>query len=121
MSGFQTICEIDLEDYGRALVQAGRYRHGGHIAITLIDAASFEPIAVLSTNLAPGGVKLDRDSFAVKVWSENEALIVPMLASGLFGDTGARIATGFVQAPVWRIKNPAHIPPMERRPERERR
>ena len=53
------------------MVQAGRYRHGGHIAITLVDTASFEPIAILSTNLAPGGVKLDGDAFTVKVWSEN--------------------------------------------------
>jgi hypothetical protein len=97
------------------------HRHVGHIAITLIDAASFEPIAILSTNLAPGGVKLDRDAFSVKVWSENEALITPILASGLFQDTGARITTGCVQAPARRVKNPAHIPPTERRPERERR
>ena len=47
--------------------------------------------------------------------------IPPILASGLFQDTGARITTGFVQAPVWRLRDPAHIPPTERRPERERR
>lgn len=121
MSKFQTIGEIELEGHGRALVRAGRYPHGGDIAITLVDATTFEPIATFSTNLTAAGAKLDRDAFTVKSWSENEALVAPMLASGLFQDTGARIATGFVRAPVWRVKDPAHIPPTERRPEPERR
>ena len=51
---------------------------------------------------------------------ENRELAASMRASGLFEDTGARIATGRVQAAVWRIKDPAHVPPLERTQERER-
>jgi hypothetical protein len=93
-----TIGEIVLGDHGRALVRAGRYRHGGDIAVTLIDAARFEPIATLSTNLVASGARLDRDAFTVKVCSENEPLISSHLSNGLFQDTGPRIARGFVQA-----------------------
>ena len=120
MSDFKTIGEIALDDGTRAAVRAGRYRHGGQIAITLTDAATGEPYGVLSTNLAAYGAKIEPDAFAVKNWSENAELAASMQACGLFEDTGERIATGYVQAPVWRIKDPAHVPPMERARERER-
>lgn len=118
MSDFKTIGEIALDDGTRATVRAGRYRHGGQIAITLTDTVTGEPYGVLSTNLAAYGAKIEPDAFAVKNWSENTELAASMQASDLFEDTGARIATGHVQAPVWRIKDPAHVPPMERVRER---
>lgn len=115
MSPFRTIGEVML-DGRRVLVQAGRYRHGGQVAIVLTDARTFEPVATFSTNLAAHGANVRRDAFAVKAWSENAALVEPLRASGLFRDTGERIASGFVEASVWSIKDPARIPP----PPRER-
>ena len=117
---FRTIGEIELAGLGRAVVHAGRYVHGGQIAITLTDAAGFEPIGIFSVNLAANGVSLAKDEFAVKGWSENAPLFAPMLASGLFRDTGRRILTGYVSAPIWRIKDPAHVPPLERARTRDR-
>jgi hypothetical protein len=35
-----------------------------------------------------------------------------MLATGLFEDTGRRVPSGHVVAPVWRIKDPANVPPV---------
>ena len=133
MTSFKTIGQIMLEGHGRVLVQAGRYPHGGQIAIVLTDAATFEPIATFSANLAAHGAEIKRNAFAVKDWSENVALVEPLRASGLFEDTGERIATGYilqlhqrdatgyVEAPVWTIKDPAHVPPLERRQDRSRR
>jgi hypothetical protein len=40
----------------------------------------------------------------VKTWGENEQLRQPALATGLFEDTGERVAVGFTQAEVWRYK-----------------
>ena len=45
---------------------------------------------------------LERGEFPVKTWSENEVLREPLLASGIFVDTGKRIPTGFVTAELWR-------------------
>ena len=52
------------------------------------------------------------DEFCVKTWSENEVLVAPMLATGLFEDAGRRVPSGHVVAPVWRIKDPANVPPI---------
>ena len=120
MSDFKTIGEIELDGGTRAIIRAGRYRHGGQLAITLTDASTHEPYGVLSTNLAAYGAKIAPDAFAVKSWSENTSLAAAMQASGLFEDTGEHIPTGYVQAPVWRIKDPALVPPMERARRRER-
>ena len=57
-----------------------------------------------------GPPKLADDEFCVKTWRENEVLVAPMLATGLFEDTGMRVPSGYVVAPVWRIKDPANVP-----------
>jgi hypothetical protein len=101
--------------FGRAAILVGRYSSGspagGPIAIQLFDDDDPpEPLATFSTNLAPYGAVLADDEFCVKTWSENEVLVAPMFATGLFEDTGRRIPTGYVVAPVWRIKDPANVP-----------
>jgi hypothetical protein len=47
----------------------------------------------------------------VKAWSENEPLIAPLLATGLFEDTGRRTPTGYAVSPTWRIKDRQFVPP----------
>ncbi len=100
--------------YGDASIHLGRYPSGGAIAVELLldttqDGWTF------STNLVPYGARIADDEFTVKTWSENEALVEPMLATHLFEDTGRRIPTGYVQAPVWRLRDPRHVPPVRRR------
>ena len=111
MALFKTIGEVDLGYYGRALVRVGRYPQGGQLAISLIDAQTSEPIATLSTNLTEYNVPLAPDSAGIKNWSENEPIIKPLLASGLFKDTGERIKAGRVTIPVWQLAHPEHVPP----------
>lgn len=103
--------------YGGAAILVGRYPSsspvGGAIAIQLVDDEDpSEPLATFSTNLVPFGAAVADDEFCVKTWSENEVLVAPMLATGLFEDTGRRVPSGYVVAPVWRIKDPAHVPPV---------
>ena len=98
--------------YGMAAILVGRYVAGGVINIQLVDDGNpAEPWATFSTNLVPCGATEASDEFCVKTWSENEALVAPMLATGLFEDTGRRVPTRYVVSPVWRIKDPANLPP----------
>jgi hypothetical protein len=111
MRGFKTIGEVDLGDYGRALVRVSRYPQGGQLAIALIDAQTAEPIATLSTNLAAYNIAAEPDAAGIKNWSENAPIIKPLLASGLFRDTGKRVAADHVEIPIWQLANPEHVPP----------
>lgn len=73
----------------------------GALAV-IARGADGSPFGTLSVNLP--GEPLPDDCFAVKTWSENRALAEAALRSGLFEATGERLPTGFVQAPVWRIR-----------------
>lgn len=111
----QLIGRIDTP-YGSAAILVGRYPAGGAIAIQLVaDDEPTEPLATFSTNLVAYGAQVSCDEFCVKTWSENEVLVAPMLSTGLFEDTGKRVPSGYVVSPVWRIKDPAHVPPAPRR------
>jgi hypothetical protein len=59
------------------------------------------PYCTLSVNIP--GTQLAEDEFLIKTWSENESLRGPVLASGLFLDTGRRVQAGFAQAEVWML------------------
>lgn len=111
----QLIGRIDTP-YGSAAILVGRYPAGGAIAIQLVgDDEPTEPLATFSTNLVAYGAQVSCDEFCVKTWSENGVLVAPMLSTGLFEDTGKRVPSGYVVSPVWRIKDPANVPPAPRR------
>lgn len=74
-----------------------RFQSG--VSYLLIDDKD-EQWAVITTNLP--GVELERGEFTVKTWSENADLRAPLLATGVFVDTGKRVPTGFAEAEVWR-------------------
>lgn len=73
----------------------------GSPAILATDATG-APYATLTVNT---GRPLAPRHVAVKTWSENEGFAAAALASGLFEATGMEIPTGFVKAPVWRIRD----------------
>ena len=120
MTRFRTIGEVELGSCGRALVRVGRYPQGGQLAITLVDADTSEPVATVSTNLAAYDRSTEPDAAGIKVWSENAPIIQPLLASGLFKDTGERVMAEYVEIPIWRLSNPEHVPPMPPQHERGR-
>lgn len=111
MSRMTLIDVVDIP-FGHAKLAIGRYPKGGAICVELDLIAEEECSWILSTNLVPYGAQLANDEFTVKSWSENEPLIAPLLATGFFEDTGRRIASGFAEAPVWRVKDPAYVPPV---------
>lgn len=96
--------------FGMADILVGRYPAGGAICVVLRSAESGEQITTFSTNLRPSGHTTARDEFHAKVWDGNEELIAPLLASGLFVDTGKRAQAGFAEAQVWMFTNPAQVP-----------
>lgn len=101
--------------YGNVSINVGRYPKGGAIFVELICLESEdvgEPYTTFSTNLKSYGCALAYNEFNVKNWSENDGLEEPLLATGLFEDTGRTFQSGFVQSPVWRIKDPANVPLM---------
>jgi hypothetical protein len=99
--------------FGDALIYVGRYPAGGAIAVQLVGVDDGEPLGLFSTNLVPYGARVGPAEFCAKVWSENAPLVAPMLSTGLFEDTGRTEAAGYVMAPVWRIRNPEHVPPLQ--------
>jgi hypothetical protein len=101
--------------YGDATIHIGRYPSGGAIAVEVFLGPAPDDLWTFSTNLVPSGARIADDEFTVKSWSENEELVEPMLATGLFEDTGRRVPSGYVEAPVWRLKDPKHVPPVRSR------
>lgn len=98
--------------FGLAQILIGRYQQGGSIAVQLVshrDDAANEPLATFSTNLV--GPRTGLDEFCVKSWHENEALVEPMLSTGLFERTGRSYRNGMLSAEVWRIKSSGLVPP----------
>lgn len=113
MHHFETPKLVVATTYGRAQVFFGRYPAGGAIAIWLVTADDCppEPLATFSTNLLPYGARLSPDEFNVKTWAENEPLVGPLFATGIFERTGRSTSTGYVASPIWRITDARYIPP----------
>lgn len=86
--------EMDVESYGN-----------GRPAVLLNAVEDGSPFGTLTCNLPD--VELEEKEIIVKTWSENaekeREMAYCCLKTGLFRDTGKRIATGFVQAQVWEV------------------
>lgn len=91
-----------IQAHGEPITVVKASYSNGRIAITLV-CSDGEPWGTFSVNLPDSPI--EADEVIVKAWGENEALRAPMLATGLFEDTGKRIETGFVEAEVWRMRS----------------
>lgn len=106
------IGKIETERYGVASIEVNRYPKGGAIYVRLVCDDDGEPLLVFSTNLVPSaGVQLAHNEFNVRGWGGGEKYVQPMMATGLFRDTGRSVKTGFVSSPIWSIVDPSHVPP----------
>lgn len=107
--------------FGAAQILLGRHPAGGAIWVQLVsDDELCDPLGTFSANLVPYGAVIAHDEFSARVWSENEPLVEPMRATGLFEQTGRLTPSGHVMAPTWRIKDPANVPPARRESPRTR-
>ena len=75
--------------------ETNRYTNG-NLHVQLMTAE--EPYATLSTNVA--GIALDKDCFIAKTYSENAGLCEQFIESGLFEETGEKVAAGFASCPI---------------------
>jgi hypothetical protein len=86
------------------------YRDGSLAYV--VQAEDGEPYTTLSVWFSESAL-LGPGQFYAKVWSENEELVKELLAQGLFEECGGWIESGFVHAPVWRLKEQANEPSEE--------
>ena len=76
-------------------IETNRYTNG-NLHVQLMTAE--EPYATLSTNVA--GIALDKDCFIAKTYSEIAGLCEQFIESGLFEETGEKVAAGFASCPI---------------------
>ncbi|AQH05527.1 hypothetical protein A9R05_41605 (plasmid) [Burkholderia sp. KK1] len=93
-----------ISTHGETLaVNIGEYS-GGRLAIQLDDSETGDPYLTISVNVPHA--EIADGEILVKTWAENESLRGPLLASGLFVDTGKRVRSSFAEAEVWTLANP---------------
>lgn len=97
--------QIGTLSYGgeEVSIQTTTYSADNSPAVELYDEDGM-PYATFSVCIP--GSQLQPGEVLVKTWSENEDLREPMLATGLFEDTGRRVSSDFVTAEVWRFTKP---------------
>jgi len=78
------------------MIDVTYYQNNGSIAVQFKGRLLSVNIDDISGNLKPG-------LFCVKNWSENAELAAEAFQTGLFEDTGVKIPTGFVEAPIWKL------------------
>lgn len=71
----------------------------GRVAVYLTSGLSM--YCRLAVNLP--GLEIEPHQFFAKTYDENEALREPLLATGLFEDTGIRATGGFVDLELWQF------------------
>lgn len=84
--------------------------HDGNLAMlaTLVFDDTGEENVAVSTNLPNHASMLKGGMFFAKNWSEGAPTFNALIKSGELVDTGARVPTGFVSAPVCYLKD---VPP----------
>jgi hypothetical protein len=97
-------------DIGVATLVATRLEDN-HLEVHLAFCPSSLKV-VLSWN--PHRCDTAPDEFLMKESGVAAEFFDAVLASGLFVDTGRRVNRGFQSAPVWALKNLAHVPPLRK-------
>jgi hypothetical protein len=70
-----------------------RYRDGDRLAISLVDAATGEPVNRVTVNMPE--IPLGPDEVLVRNYSDGEGMLDDCVAAGLLADTGRRVTAGF--------------------------
>lgn len=108
----QLIGQYDSPKWGRVQVFRTEYDTNAALAITLSYEGGFgwEPLAVLSVNIDHGqpglqSHELPPGHFYVKTWGQEDIVEEVLALTDLFEVTPMTpMSTGFVVAPVWRLK-----------------
>jgi hypothetical protein len=76
-------------------------QYGGGLALVLLDADTYERVAVATVNLYP--VMPPAGHAFIKDWSENTGMLAALVEAGLVEDTGKREPTGYVVAALVKL------------------
>lgn len=100
--------DISVPELGARIVALGVTEYNdGNLAVlaTLVfdDTGEEENVAV-SVNISNAADNLPPRMFFCKNWSEGEAIFNSLIKSGELVDTGERVQTGYVSAPVCYLK-----------------
>ena len=79
------------------------YVHSDTTALLLLDAADDSLVITASINVAGVSETLPEDQLVLKTYSEGEGLLEALEEAGVVEDTGKRVATVFVTAPIVRL------------------
>jgi hypothetical protein len=74
----------------------------GRICIQVLDKADDSPWGKLTVNMPEA--ELEENEFCIKNWSENVEMAAGAFSTGRFEDTGRSVQSGFISAPIWRLK-----------------
>lgn len=80
------------------LPRYGKYHGTERLAIQLIDAGDFSPVATATVNLPE--VELADDEVIIKDYSENEGMLEALMEAGLVSAPVRHAEAGFVTVPV---------------------
>lgn len=98
---------VTINHVGRSrtlTIRTDRYRHGGGLAVELIDESDteFDSYADVSINFGFAG--LADDEFVFKTYSENEGLLEAMLGAGVIEKIGREVQVGMAgPQPICRL------------------
>lgn len=95
----KTLCTIQVMDE-QVEVKETVYARGGTALV--LESACGEPFGTYSVYVPD--IDLAESEFAVRTWCETAQLREPMLATGLFEDTGRRVPCALETAEIWRFK-----------------
>lgn len=84
------------------IVQKAQYHDGTPVVDVMCYDQGYEELFARLTVCVTGSILQDGE-YLVRTWSENE-WAHNLLEAGLFEDTGKRVATGYCNAEVWRLK-----------------
>ena len=101
MSNSERLGEVYYKGKILEIMKTGYYVNN-RIAIGVMEEGI--PFATITVNLPRE--KLEEGEFFVKDWFENEEITPHILEhTDLFEDTGKRVPTGLVEAPIWRFND----------------
>lgn len=83
------------------IIVTGQYGGNGRLALQLVDAHDFEPVAVASVNLA--NHSLSEGEIFIKNYSENEGMVECLVEAGLIAEPHNMVQSGFVYIPVCKL------------------
>lgn len=114
-----TVGDMQSKRFGCVRILRSGYGSNHALAIVL-QLADGEPLATLSVNMDHGQTglqshELPEGCFYAKEWNENELVAADCLASGWFELVPElpRIASGYVEARVWRLREERGAPVTE--------